>query len=386
MRIAIIAFHPLASDSRVLRTARALHEAGHRVLLVGHGPAPAGVGYDVALLPDLPSPFLIRAGLVLRQAPATLMAASAKRLYWLNAARRRARAILRSWRPDVVHANDWNTLPLALDAKAGWGALIVYDTHELAVAEYEHSLKWRLAALAHVRAIEAQGIAQADAVIAVSPGIARALPGMYPGLGEPVVIRNVPDAEPMPFHPTGPTVTVLFHGLLRSNRGLEPVLASMPDWPERFRLVLRGPCAPAYRAALERQVAERGLSRRVSFEPPVSPAEVVPRAAEADLGLCVLPDTSRHNRYALPNKLFEYLMAGLGVVVSPLPDMAELVQSTGCGVLTEAEPGAIAAALRGLDPAAIDRLKRQALAAASSLNWASESRKLLALYDTLAHP
>jgi glycosyltransferase involved in cell wall biosynthesis len=386
MRIAVVVLHPLASDSRVLRTARALHEAGHRVLLVGHGPAPEGVPYDVALLPDVPSPFRVRAGLVLRQAPASLMASSALPLYWTDGARRRARAILRAARPEVVHANDWNTLPLALDAKARWGARIVYDTHEMAVAEYEHSLKWRLAALGHVRAIEGQGIARADAVIAVSGGIARALREVYPGLRDPVVIRNVPDGVPAPFHPTGSIVTVLFHGLLRSNRGLEPILASVPAWPEAFRLVLRGPCSPGYRAALESKVLAHGLARRVAFEPPVPPGQVVARAAEADLGLCILPDTSRHNRYALPNKLFEYLMAGLGVVVSPLPDMAEIVESTGCGVLVQAEPAAIAAALGSLDAAAIDALKRRALEAARTLNWTQESRKLVALYDALPRP
>jgi glycosyltransferase involved in cell wall biosynthesis len=124
----------------------------------------------------------------------------------------------------------------------------------------------------------------------------------------------------------------------------------------------------------------------VTFEPPVPPGLVVARAAEADLGLCVLPDTSRHNRFALPNKLFEYLVAGLGVVASPLPDMAELVESTGCGILAAAEPAAIAAALRGLDPAAVDRLKRHSLAAAKGLNWAQESRKLIGLYDALSRP
>jgi len=386
MRIAIVAFHPLASDSRVLRTARALHAAGHGVLLVGHGPAPEGVSCDVALLPDPPSPFRVRAGLVLRQAPATLVRASAMPLYWMNAARRRAREILNAHRPDIVHANDWNTLPLALEAKARWGAKIVYDTHEMAVAEYEHSLKWRLAALRHVGAIEAQGIARADAVITVSPGIARALPQMYPGLRSPVVVRNVPDAAPAPFHPTGETVTALFHGLLRNNRGLEPILASMPAWPEAFRLILRGPCAPAYRAALEGQAAAHGVARRVVFEPPVAPEQVVPHAAQADLGLCILPDTSRHNRYALPNKLFEYLVAGLGVVVSPLPDMAEIVESTGCGVMAGAEPAAIAAAIGSLDRPGIDRLKRQALAAARTLNWAQESRKLVEVYEMLPRP
>lgn len=386
MRVAVVAFHPLASDSRVMRTAETLHGAGHRVLLVGHGPAPQGAPYDVALLPDIPRPFAIRAGILLRQAPATVLPATSFPLYWVNRARRAARAALRAFRPDVVHANDWNTLPLALDARALFGTRIVYDTHEMAIAEYEHSLKWRLAALAHVRAIERRGIAAAEAVITVSPGIAAALREVYPGVPAPVVIRNVPRAEPAPFRPTGETVTVLFHGLLRDNRGLEAIIDSVPSWPEPFRLLLRGPTGPAYRAALLRRVSERGVAGRVRIESAVPAAEVVARAAEADLGLCLLPDTSRHNRFALPNKLFEYLMAGLGVVVSPLPDMTDIIRAHACGVCADVDPRSIAWALSGLDRPAIDRLKRHAVEAAATLTWAREGAKLVDLYATLPQP
>lgn len=384
MRIAVLDFHPLAGDSRVLRTALALHRAGHEVLLVGYGPAPRDVPYAVRLLPDLPPPFAIRAGILLRQAPANLVPVSAHGLYWLHRGRRAALRILREFRPDAVHANDWNTLPLALIAKRDWQARIVYDSHEMAVAEYEHSLKWRLAALAHVRAIESRGIRAADAVIAVSPGIVRALAETYPGIPAPALVRNVPDADPAPFRPTGEAVEVLFHGLLRDNRGLEAILASLPLWRPDVRLTLRGPCAPAYRARLEALIAAGGVAGRVRFEPAVGPGQVVDAAAGADLGLCLLPDSSRHNRFALPNKLFEYLMAGLAVIVSPVPDMAEIVRGYGCGTLAAVEPAAIAAAVNGLDRAAIDRMKRGALAAAAELNWTRERDTLLSVYDGLA--
>ena len=383
MRIAVLDFHSLANDSRVLRTALALHEAGHKVLLIGYGPGPSDVPYDVMLLPDLPAAFAVRAGIVLRQVPANLLPASAHILYWLHKGRRKARNILEAFRPDAVHANDWNSLPLALEAKARWGARIVYDSHEMATAEYEHSLKWRLVALSHVKAIEGRGIRAADAVIAVSPGIVQALQETYPGLPLPTLIRNVPDAIPAAFRPTGERIEVLFHGLLRDNRGLESIIESLPRWRDAFHLVLRGSHAPSYRARLEALARESGAVHRVRFEPPVAPGDVVTRAAASDIGLCLLPDSSRHNRFALPNKLFEYLMAGLATVTSPVPDMAEILRRYECGITTPVEPGAVANAINGLDRPAIDRMKRQAIVAAQDLSWAHERKKLVALYDNL---
>ncbi|MBF9232990.1 glycosyltransferase family 4 protein [Microvirga alba] len=383
MRIAVLDFHPLASDSRVLRTAETLHQAGHEVLLVGYGPAPSGVAYGVALLPDLPSPFAIRAGILLRQAPANFLPASSHAFYWLHEGRRRARKILRAFRPDAVHANDWNTLPLALDAKAECGSRIVYDTHEMAIAEYEHSLKWRLAALAHVKTIEKRGIRAADAVITVSPGIAQALTEAYPGLAVPAVVRNVPDSSPAPYRPVGSSIAVLFHGLLRDNRGLEAVIDSVPLWRDEFRLILRGSGAPNYLDGLKARAESKGVADRIRFEPSVAPRHVVSQASEADIGLCILPDSSRHNRFALPNKLFEYLTAGLAVITSPLPDMAEILGRYECGRLTPVDEVAIADALNGLDRPAIDRMKRQALVAADALSWTRERETLISVYDKL---
>lgn len=383
MRIAVIDFHSLAGDSRVLRTAEALHRAGHEVLLIGYGPAPEGAAYRVALLPDLPSPFAIRAGILLRQAPANLWSGSAHLLYWLHEGRRRAREILRAFRPEAVHANDWTTLPLALDAKALFGARVVYDTHEMAIAEYEHSLKWRLAALKHVKAIEGRGIRAADSVITVSPGIAQALTEAYPGLPEPFVIRNMPDSRPAAFRPVRQGIEVLFHGLLRNNRGLEAIIDALPRWRDEFRLVLRGPAALGYVDSLKARAEARGVTHRISFEDSVPPQDVVRRASEADIGLCLLPDSSRHNRFALPNKLFEYLTAGLAVVTSPLPDMAEILRRYECGLFAEVDADSIANVLNGLDRQAIDRMKRQALVAAEELSWTRERERLISLYDKL---
>lgn len=384
MRIAIISLAPLTTDARVLRTVKALASAGHDTILVGFGPLPPEPIPGQVHLVEAPTPIAIRSAFLFGASPANLFPASAQLLYWLLRSRRQARDIVARHRPDVVHANDWVTLPIALDAKRRFGSKLVYDTHELAVSEYEESLRWRLVARAHVAAIEKTGIAAADTVIAVSPGIVQRLGELYPEAPPAVLVRNVPDAQPAPFRPTPAEFTVLFHGLIRPNRGLEPLIASHPLWQKRHRLVIRGSGAGRYIAKLRQLAGSLPGADRIAFEPAAPPERVVETASTADLGVISLPDTSSHNRYALPNKLFEYLAAGLGVIASDSPDMAEIVNAFRCGMICEATAPALAATINGLDPARIDELKQNALRAAATLTWESEKQKLLAVYEALA--
>lgn len=384
MRVAIISLAPLTTDARVLRTVRALASAGHETILIGFGPLPAEPVPGQVHLIEAPKPIAIRSGFIFGASPANFFPASAQLLYWLLRSRRQARGIVARNRPDIIHANDWVTLPIALDAKRRFGSKLVYDTHELAVSEYEESLRWRLLARAHVAAIEKTGIAGADAVIAVSPGIVQRLAELYPEAPPAALVRNVPDARPAPFRPTPAEFTVLFHGLIRPNRGLEPLIASLPLWQKRHRLVIRGSGAGRYIAKLQQLAGSLPGGDRIAFEPAAPPERVVEMASTADLGVISLPDTSSHNRYALPNKLFEYLAAGLGVIVSESTDMAEIVNAYRCGVICEATAPALAGMINALDPGRVDALKQNAVRAAETLTWDSEKQKLLAVYDAIA--
>src|SRR5262249_7776695 len=146
-------------------------------------------------------------------------------------------------------------------------------------------------------------------------------------------------------------------------------------------LTIRGPGESDYLAALRRQIAERGLSDRVAMAPPVPMTALVCEAAAHDIGFFALPGSSRHNEFALPNKFFEYVMAGLALCVTDLPEMARLLRKYELGVtFPRVDPQMIAAAVNGLDPAAIDRYKRNALTAARELCWERESERLVAAY------
>lgn len=309
--------------------------------------------------------------------------AHARRVYWrLNRNFERIHALARQERVDLWLANDWTMLPIAQALSAEQGVPFGYDTHELAVDEYAQNWRWRLATRPIIAEIEASGIRQATFATCVSDGIADRLREVH-GLPErPVVIRNTPVYQPVAFRPTGETVRVLYHGVVAPGRGLEACIASVALWRPEFHLTIRGPASTDYRGALETLAREAGVAARVAFDPPVPMTELVTAASAFDVGLFALPDHSLQNVYVLPNKFFEYTMAGLALCVSDLPEMRRLLDAHDLGtVFSGLSPEAIAQAIHRLDRAAIDRFKRNALVAARELNWEVEGARLVAMAE-----
>jgi len=104
------------------------------------------------------------------------------------------------------------------------------------------------------------------------------------------------------------------------------------------------------------------------------------RAAVFDVGLFALPPHSKQNVHVLPNKFFEYMMAGLALVVSELPEMKRLLRHHDLGLLIETvAPEAIAKVINQLDRITIDRFKLNSLQAAKALNWQTEGARFLEL-------
>jgi glycosyltransferase involved in cell wall biosynthesis len=87
---------------------------------------------------------------------------------------------------------------------------------------------------------------------------------------------------------------------------------------------------------------------------------------------------------ALPNKFFEFIMAGLAVAIGPSPAMAAIVNRYDLGVVADTfDPRALADRLNALTAADIDAMKHRSLAAARDLNAENEMRKLHDIYARL---
>jgi glycosyltransferase involved in cell wall biosynthesis len=280
---------------------------------------------------------------------------------------------------DIWLANDWTALPIAARLARENGGRYVYDTHELATEESAEKVAWRHWKRPIVATIERQYIRGAALVSTVSAGIGRRLDSLY-ALPQPtLVVRNTPPYEACPFRPTGDRIRVLYHGLVLPGRGLELAIDSVVAWRSEFELTIRGPENPKFTPVLRTRIRALGLEGRVHLAPPVPATALVREAAAFDIGLFALPGHSQHNEFALPNKIFEYIMAGLCLCTSRLPEMAGVIERYDLGTtipLLDAE--AIARAINGLDRGRIDACKENALAAAHELCWERESAPLRA--------
>jgi glycosyltransferase involved in cell wall biosynthesis len=381
-RVAVLSESPLAFDARVVRHAEALQGDGHEVLLIAPGPLPSQPpSVPLHRVGDRRGRWRIRAGLVLRQAPATLLPASAGLLYWLSARRWRMHRALSAFAPEIVLANDWQTLPVALVQKRR-NATVIYDSHELATAEFAGRAGWRLAARAHVAAVESRCIVEADAVMTVSQTLADRLAALYKLSAPPLVVRNRPPAAAERPRRTGDSVAVLYLGLIAPGRCLEELIASVAQWPPQMHLVIQGPDAAGFRARLE-ALAIALAPGRVAFRDPVSPQRTVEAASQADVGVFFVP-VEGQSAVMLPNKIFEYMAAGLAIVSIDLPEIRSAVERTGAGLLiADATPTAIATVLGSLSREAIDRMKMGSLEAWRA-DAGSDITRFLRLVRTLA--
>jgi glycosyltransferase involved in cell wall biosynthesis len=142
------------------------------------------------------------------------------------------------------------------------------------------------------------------------------------------------------------------------------------------------------RVQLEDLIVSNGVADRVKIIPPVPYEELLDWTASADIGLTIFqPGFTRSIRYCLPNKLFEYLMAGLPVLSSQLDAIAELLETYDVGqVLPSLEPSDVGASINAMlaDPAALARMHSNALKAArQEFHWENEKQRLFELYDAI---
>jgi glycosyltransferase involved in cell wall biosynthesis len=361
-------------DSRVRREASALAAAGHEVTVLELAAVPAGARLDgFARRSVLPNPALRR---------------------WLPFALYRVaflasfvRAIL-VLRPRVVHAHDAAMLlPGAIGA---WmtGAALVYDSHELATGVPYRERAWAW----FVGALERAIVPRCAGVITVSDGIAQRLAQRYRLPTVPTVVRNVSalaaggEGGLRRRLRLGPDVPLVLHqGAPAPDRGCD-VLVDAVSRLAGVALVFLGDPEPGYGERLSAEILRRGVADRITSLPSVALDELLAQTAEADVGVTLLQDTCENHRLALPNKLFEYIAAGVPVVASALPETQRLIETHGVGWCSPPEdPDAlaqvIAQALReGRDPALMERLRDTA----QELCWEREQHRLLGLYRRLA--
>jgi glycosyltransferase involved in cell wall biosynthesis len=367
----MVVFTDIRYDYRVYREATSLARAGHKVTVVSSAFAPSPLdkwaGVEIQLLP------VDRTRSLRLSYPA----------FW-RAAYPAAVAV----RADAYHAHDLDALLPAARAARRHGVPLVYDSHELFIEQ--PAVVGRPWVRTFWALLEHRLIRRARRVVTVCDSIARYLERRY-RLERVEVVRNTPEYR-LPvasqrlrtaLEVPPDQALVLYQGGFLTDSGLAEQIESSAGFGAAVLVLLgSGPSEPH----LRRLVRSRGLDQRVRFLPRVPFDQLHAYTCSADLGLCLFKGRGLSSYYSLPNKLFEYLMAGLPVVGSDSPEIARVVLEGSCGlVVPPTDREAIARGVRQLleEPGRRQACRQAALRLATQYNWEAEAPRLLGLYEAL---
>ena len=301
---------------------------------------------------------------------------------------------VRAWRPDVIHIHDSDRLLMGYLAHRATRAPMVYDAHEYVYGlTVDDSWQWKLTRRIHL-GLERLVAPRAATVITVSGEIGRRLERRY-GIKDVVIIHNFPLRLNAPErtgrlkaalpaeHRSKPVM--LHQGRLTAFRGFEQFLETLALLPEAAGVMVgSGPSEHSLREL----AARLGLGSRVAFIPQVPWQDLLSYTADADLGFSISQGNNENSILALPNKLFEYLMAGVPVVASDFPALREHVDAANVGILVPPnDPPEIARRIREVlsVPNRLQEMRQNALTVSQTkYNWEAQSQGLTDIYTRLS--
>lgn len=372
--VALLALNPFTNDSRVLKEALSLRDSGY---------APSVIALHENSLAETDSTQGIpvhRIRLFTRNWPKIMPIQILKYVEWLW------RAFLLARKSDYLHCNDLQTLPIGAVARLirGKRVRIVYDAHEFEINDVANEAEWRIRIKAFM---ERALIKFADTTITVSDSIAVEYARMY-AIEKPELVMNcpplIPELQANLFRErlgiAADSIIFLYQGGLAPGRGIEKIIRTFNRLPNHQRVVV----FMGYGPMVEDVLQAAANSPNIFFHPAVAP-DVLPKfTASADVGLCLIQNLCRSYYYCLPNKLFEYLMASLPVVVSDLPELRRMVADHAIGwIVPENQGSAIDDVIQQIDRQALASRKQAIRLCRDRYHWGEQEIKLLQAYKKL---
>jgi glycosyltransferase involved in cell wall biosynthesis len=164
--------------------------------------------------------------------------------------------------------------------------------------------------------------------------------------------------------------------------GFEAVIEALALLPENVHLATLGHFMPAeYDAKIRGLIARRGVEHRVHLFDEVPYAQLATTASGADIGLIVLDPAIMNHRISLPNRLFDYIAAGLPIVAPDIRDIAEIVSQRKLGIILASIDARCWADGIGAALAGAEAMRANALAASQEMVWEKLGDRLHAAYN-----
>lgn len=289
-------------------------------------------------------------------------------------------------RSDLLFSNDLDTLlPNVIASKLKRKPLI-YDSHEFFTEVPELTARPKVQRV--WKAIEKLLLPKRRNTLTVNRSIANLYKKEY-GV-EMKVLRNIPQLVEFAHQatkaelglPTDKKLIILQGSGINMHRGAEESVEAMRYLDDAVLLILgSGDVIPN----LKQLVQQYSLQERVIFKGRMPYDKMMAHTRLSDLGLSLDKDTNINYRFSLPNKLFDYIHAGIPVLGSDLVEVKRIIQDHGVGeIATSFDPENLAKQIQHmLVSPKTSEWKQNAINARAGLNWEKETEVLANMIDEL---
>jgi glycosyltransferase involved in cell wall biosynthesis len=295
-------------------------------------------------------------------------------------------------RQDALFANDLDTLPANYLASVLKRKPLVYDSHEYYTGVPE--LENRPMVKKIWKTFERWIFPRLKTIITVNHSIA----GLYEKeYGKKLsVIRNIPAKLKLPDNeknkttlkaslglPIDKNIVILQGAGINIDRGAEEAVEAMQYLENEVLLIIGGGDVVD---VIQQLIIKHHLEKKVILKPRMPYPEMMNHTVLCDLGLTIDKGTNINYQYSLPNKIFDYIHAGIPVLASRLPEVEKIVKGSDVGDFIENHDpmhiaGKISEMLSGTDKLA--GWKKNLQLAAQELTWEEELKKFPNIIDEL---
>lgn len=292
--------------------------------------------------------------------------------------------VLRKHHSDLISVHALALLPIGVLHKFLFNSKLIYNAHEYETQRQglHGSRQWLS------KIIEKTLIKYCDHTLVVSESIAHEYKLLYPLISPPTVILNTPllhtTKKKNIFRETlniqNNQKIFLYQGALSQGRGIETLLSTFQTLQDTSAVIVF--MGNGHWAHKIQTISKH--SSHIFYHPAVSPEVLHEYTSSADFGISLIENSCLSYYYCLPNKLFEYLMAGLPVIVSNLYEMAKIVNTHHIGIIAkENSPEGLTEAINQITQIDPLVLKVNIEQAQRIFNWEIEEKKLIEVYRAL---
>lgn len=390
--------HDSRIDRRILDEARTLNNAGWKVTVIAGPPPEPDYTWDEECYPDVRILRLPLQKEKLKLLPESVKGYAFAKVNWSDIFPHFNSFINLGLyhEADIIVAHDLPQLPVAVFLATVFHSYIVYDSHELYPQQFVHGKRKRNL----FYEIEDYLLNYVDQIITVSDSFSKFMSIRYE-ITPPEVILNAPAIKSsiLPIQKTNYLKNDL--GLLESDkvllyqggvsyldgdvRNLEKLLLSMQYVKnENVKLVFMGTKGFKFNDFIQLAKDKNLYNRKFFFHEAVPQDKLLLYTTSADAGIIPYPHVDFNTYFCSPNKLFEFIVAGLPILANSSPELNSFVKDKNIGMTAEmTDIQSIASAIDDFFEQDISKYKKNLEQISKKHIWAVEGEKLGKVYSAL---